>query len=418
MSNQNFVSYGDAETLMSGIASKISGGGESGSKEVVDSYTDVQQYLNTYNSHILPIINAIGDKIYKCYFLFYVSSNPTNEQIIKMVFSYKDSTGFTFARVPIGSTSSDFDYYIPGAALYINGSSTGAYTTLASKNITKIEFIYDTTESTVNVSVTRKTVAEYTTTSQTFNQIGADLYPKLSALTDAQRLKSSVVIEADGTGTDFPFNNIKIPYSSQLNVKAYIFDSGRTYNGNYHFYVHQNGVECGLQITNSTQLGGNSILATRGITKIGVYYDEAEDITSAVQTELDSLDARVDVLEQSGGGGTVIVDSVTNTSLTFKSTLSSFYSKINALTTAQKMRSYIAFYGGDSSAKDFILPWALDTDNIIYSVVQNRGNTNYNLYALLPTNPNGIILSLGGVNWTDATLSSHNVTKIELCYTN
>ena len=70
---------------------------------------------------------------------------------------------------------------------------------------------------------------------------------------------------------------------------------------------------------------------------IELYYDTVEDITSEVQDELDSLDARVYALEQGGGGsGETVVASYTATAQTnVDAALNAIGQQLNALTLSE-----------------------------------------------------------------------------------
>lgn len=142
MSTKNFVSYGDAETLMSGIKSAIDdagGGGGSLQKVVVSSYTNTNTTIQEALFTFLNYLNSMTEEQKRnCFIDFYSSGASYWKSRLYWVRGNNDYQVFGItsenAYAQIGTTASTCSYDI-------NGSSQSS-SSLATKHITKIELCY------------------------------------------------------------------------------------------------------------------------------------------------------------------------------------------------------------------------------------------------------------------------------------
>ena len=122
-------------------------------------------------------------------------------------------------------------------------------------------------------TVTKTTVGEYT--SGTFYTIGADLYSKLSALSN--NILSKCYFEISGTGytgtSKFYYNFMKLGFSFLEGID-FIFTKSMSANANMKISVSRNFMTIDQ---GGTSLSASANISDLNITKIGMYYDELED---------------------------------------------------------------------------------------------------------------------------------------------
>lgn len=155
MSTKNFASYGDMETLMSGIKDAIddAGGGGSPTKVTVKEYTDTTATLSAVLSDLYTQVNALSDDIRKkCYLELYSptggdSASKMVNKYVKLPFNLlgRDTNwGYGFGVVTGGNLNMFVNLGVSLQSVYIGTSSAWTNSsTLSTLLVSKIGLYYD-----------------------------------------------------------------------------------------------------------------------------------------------------------------------------------------------------------------------------------------------------------------------------------
>ncbi len=196
MSTKNFVSYGDAETLMSGIKSAIddAGGGGGFEKVVATSITNGSTTIGEAFLSIYNAFSALSDEKKRCCFIDVTGS------VNYRIYLYNYYTGSaTFATIDNASGKVYLGTTTAAQSVCLAGSVIPNSSTLSGTSITKIELCYMEYRSAVVPSGGGDTlVYEPASYSATVSATLTNMQLAFNELTDEQKLKSYIVIKGDG----------------------------------------------------------------------------------------------------------------------------------------------------------------------------------------------------------------------------
>lgn len=156
MSTKNFASYGDMETLMTGIKSAIDGAGGGGiEKVVVGEYTNSNTTFNTFGQDLALKLNAITniDILSKLKLVLHFNVGNSNEhydvysiakaETYNDYYTFYNSDSWSYNNVLIVRKTGVCEWYRNSA------DNMGGDSTFSARNVNKIECYYSQVEDAV-----------------------------------------------------------------------------------------------------------------------------------------------------------------------------------------------------------------------------------------------------------------------------
>lgn len=265
MSTKNFVSYGDAETLMSGIKSAIddAGGGGGGSLEkvVVSSFTDTSYRIGNALTTFYQYISNLTEEQLRCSFIDIYSNGYDNYRM----YYYKNDPSSHYYDYHSSKTANGLIQIIASTSVYApEGTDRSAYS-LNDMHIAKIELCYMEYRSAVVPSGGDTLVHEITDGSK---YLGASLntfYSIINNLTAEERKNCYLLIQGTGRSSYQNYaTEARLPFVAKLIDNSFVFGD------NVDFLSYINSTGSTIKLSGSANVS-NEQLTNIGISRIALY---------------------------------------------------------------------------------------------------------------------------------------------------